>query len=784
MDELASLQIKIDSIEAQLADKRLSALEKTSARTEKATTGLMNVMGRLAAPILAVASASAGLSKLINVTREFEVLNAQLVTATGSAENAATAMQAIQDFASNTPYDLQQVTTAFTKLVNLGLTPSERALTSYGDTASAMGKDLDQLIEAVADAATGEFERLKEFGIRASSEGENVSFTFRGITTTVKKEAGAIEEYLTQLGENNFAGAMAERMQTLDGALSNLGDQWDLVFKNISEQGIGEAATDGIREAISALEDFNAYLASGEFEIRMGAIKQLFRGLGEDADEGLNQVTELFGESASDWLEAINDFARDYTRMWAFLPVNARAYIGSAAEYIRYFVEQAKIIAPQMVDEFVLAYKEIYETALVYGKAAADAINPFSDGSFDLETELAKATASITSQQEELKKSNQERSTALQETRDANIKAIFDERDADIAAFDARIEAAEVARKSYEAAQKARSQAGGDRLEGFGVGADTSDEDSKPSTGTEKEFEKLIKGLQTEEESIAESYRRRRQIILDNTEENARARADLLEKLNEQLREDTLVNDGVTDYDSQLNALNEFYERRKEMILELTELTEEERTELEEELEAERLARLEEMELARQAVILKGTSDILGSAAELTKTFAGEQSGVYKALFAASKAFAVAESIVKITQGIASAAALPFPANLPAMATVAASTMGLVSTIQGTQLNFAGAYDEGGNIPLGSYGIVGEYGPEIVKGPANVTSREDTMKMLQSANEPRANAVQNYYNNFAPTIQADRNGFVRPESIKQVEAAAFRGYQRAHRSVA
>ncbi|PSW53066.1 hypothetical protein C0W50_19855, partial [Photobacterium leiognathi subsp. mandapamensis] len=70
----------------------------------------------------------------------------------------------------------------------------------------------------------------------------------------------------------------------------------------------------------------------------------------------------------------------------------------------------------------------------------------------------------------------------------------------------------------------------------------------------------------------------------------------------------------------------------------------------------------------------------------IAKTFAGKQSGIYKAMFAASKAFAIAESIIKIQQGIANAASLPFPANIPAMATVAASTMSIVSTISGTEM--------------------------------------------------------------------------------------------------
>ncbi|MEG2469501.1 MAG: phage tail tape measure protein [Comamonas sp.] len=39
---------------------------------------------------------------------------------------------------------------------------------------------------------------------------------------------------------------------------------------------------------------------------------------------------------------------------------------------------------------------------------------------------------------------------------------------------------------------------------------------------------------------------------------------------------------------------------------------------------------------------------------------------------------------------------------------------------------FAGMYDSGGAIPRGQFGIVGENGPEIVNGPANVTSRTRT----------------------------------------------------------
>ncbi|HCG9047903.1 TPA: hypothetical protein NJ686_004584 [Vibrio parahaemolyticus] len=89
---------------------------------------------------------------------------------------------------------------------------------------------------------------------------------------------------------------------------------------------------------------------------------------------------------------------------------------------------------------------------------------------------------------------------------------------------------------------------------------------------------------------------------------------------------------------------------------------------------------------AAQAAQLHNYSELFGSMSDVAGAFAGEQSGIFKAMFAASKAFSIAESIIKIQQGIANAAALPFPANIGAMATVASTTAGIVNTIKGTNL--------------------------------------------------------------------------------------------------
>lgn len=88
---------------------------------------------------------------------------------------------------------------------------------------------------------------------------------------------------------------------------------------------------------------------------------------------------------------------------------------------------------------------------------------------------------------------------------------------------------------------------------------------------------------------------------------------------------------------------------------------------------------------------------------------------------AAATAWAPAAALASLATSGANAA--------PAMAGMSAASI-MSSAIAATS-KFAGAFDLGGEIPTGQWGIVGEYGPEIIQGPANVTSRVDTAKMLQ-----------------------------------------------------
>lgn len=118
------------------------------------------------------------------------------------------------------------------------------------------------------------------------------------------------------------------------------------------------------------------------------------------------------------------------------------------------------------------------------------------------------------------------------------------------------------------------------------------------------------------------------------------------------------------------------------------------------------------IESQKNEIITSATQTMIDSGLQILSTGFGEQSGIYKAAFAASKAFAIAQSLVSIQQGIAMAAANPFPYNIAAMASVAAATASIVSNIAavadvgfsaGGFTGLGGKYQPAGIVHKGEY---------------------------------------------------------------------------------
>lgn len=257
-DMTLSIRIRADGSAAvtglKQVDQALDETGRSARRAGDGFSGLRTAMGQAAVAFAGVETLRAMVQAFKETNIEAGRLRASLETVAGTQAAASAAWQRLEGFAKSTPYSLAQSVEAFTKLIALGLDPSEQALRSYGNTASAMGKDLMQMIEAVADASTGEFERLKEFGIKASAQGEQVQLTFRGVTTTLAKDAGAITGYLKDIGETQFAGAMERQAKTLGGAFSNLEDAVAAFWRAVGDAGATNAAINALQRVTGILE--------------------------------------------------------------------------------------------------------------------------------------------------------------------------------------------------------------------------------------------------------------------------------------------------------------------------------------------------------------------------------------------------------------------------------------------------------------------------------------------------------------------------------------------------
>lgn len=256
----------------------INADRKTD-QTKAKVQGLSGAVGHLKSALAGVSIAFLG-REIITTLADFERFEAVLTNTLGSNSAAKKAMEGIVDFAARTPFAVDQLTDSYVKLANQGLVPTEKQMTSLGDLAASTGKDFAQLTEALIDGQVGEFERLKEFGIRASKQGDKVKFTFKGVQTQVDFTEKAMQGYILGLGEvAGVSGAMAAISKTTGGQISNLGDSVTQLMLNLGTK-LKPTITAVIGALSSLVENIGSFinwLADGStgatlFTIAIGAL--------------------------------------------------------------------------------------------------------------------------------------------------------------------------------------------------------------------------------------------------------------------------------------------------------------------------------------------------------------------------------------------------------------------------------------------------------------------------------------------------------------------------------
>lgn len=316
---LAHEQRRLESLKAW---QELDAGGRASAALGRIGSGLASVgkAAVLAAGAVGVAGAGAVVAftkSAIEATSKLETMQTSLETLEGSPDKARKSLDWITKFAAETPYRLEEVGDAYTRLRSYGIDPTNGSLRTLGDTAGSLGKPIMAAVEALADAVTGENERLKEFGIRASVAGNKITYFYKNAAgEDVKKSVSktsqtVIAQTLQAIWNEKYAGGMAKQSRTWTGLMSTLEDQWMLFQVRVMRSSV----FDQLKDRLTKVADTVATWAED------GTLDRWAARIGEAYTYAFDKIGEGFNWLRSHWPEIKATMAEAWSETQKFAKV-------------------------------------------------------------------------------------------------------------------------------------------------------------------------------------------------------------------------------------------------------------------------------------------------------------------------------------------------------------------------------------------------------------------------------------------------------------------------------
>lgn len=753
------------------------------------------ISGAFGGPTTLIETAVAGISKVTEVTKQFETLQARIETISTSSAHAKTLFANINDIAEQTPHGLDQTTNSFIAMANNGLTPTKAAMTAYGDIASTLGLTLEEVSNSVIDttsnSAVVQQNAFAALGVTAEKNGEVLSLSFNGVKTTIQNDSASIQTYLTQLSQNNFAGAMAKEMDTLGGKMTRLGSEWDELFLNVSNAGIGDLMKDSLTDATEALDDLNSKLASGEVDAYFSAIGDKFsRVIGTDLTRGIESVSSLLASNFKDWGGDTTKIVDFIGTAFLNMPENLRASVELMVVEFASLVQYGSIYLDYLKDTLAIGVKRISSKLSIGVSEMLNALNPMADD-INFDEKRAKATQVLDQRQESADSRLSKSLNINKRVKEQSVSEVFARRESNIdkssKAFEAAANVGVGYKKTTEKRQKEYDSANNNKQLGLKspIGPSHSEIENGVAESQEKQTQIVLKACQERNKKVAELEQQRTESLLQQSTGFLNQLAGLGSLLNADITSPEQVADIASmtreTYDSGAALYDSFFqegegegselsteeeaaieEERNSEKLAVTQEFLEQQTAIQEEKDAEKLAatqnfleqqtevevaqakvkseRVAQIEQNEQSSRLSQASDFFGGVANVAKVFGGKQSK-------AAKAAAIAQTTIKTyesaTNAYSSLASIPYVGPALGIAAAAAAVSAGMANVQAIKsTNYAGAYDHGGLIPAGKIGLVGEYGPELISGPVNVTSRRTTAG-LSASNSNTEPAPQN-----------------------------------------
>lgn len=379
---------KLNSIERSLnpLKGKVGKVEKAFNDVDKSVKNVDKSSGRLKKTFGLLAGAAAGIgigrlaSDAIGTFTEYERLNVQLETYLGSQKAANDEMARLQDLANSLPQDLADITKSFVTLTRVGIDTSNDSITALSNVATANAKDFDQLAEALADSLTGEFERLKEFGVKVGKENDKFVADFGKGNVQVFNSAKEVTDAVIAMGMEGgrFGDAAKINADTVSQSFSNLKGA---VFE--AQVAFGEGAKGGLKafaEALTVLVRDNKDLISGLGEGLgnvLAALPDAFMAIKKVMDDlapvfrviGViaNEVVIPLGKLAFETLVGLATAIAPIAEKW--IPTLSDAFVGIAStiagvvtaafEGIKATIETVMSFIQGAVDTAMAAYNTI-----------------------------------------------------------------------------------------------------------------------------------------------------------------------------------------------------------------------------------------------------------------------------------------------------------------------------------------------------------------------------------------------------------------------------------------
>lgn len=752
-------------------EKYTKSLNTLKTQSASCANSIKNSFKGMAAGLAGAFSAVASFNKIVNSLKDYESKVSSLSAITGNIEDAKLLFNDLNNLSRKIPQQFDDITAAAVNLNKSGIVPTEENIKALSAIAVGTNNTLASVSQVVTSAALGQVKALKQLGIVAKATGDQIEVSYKGQKSVIDNTSESIMKYISDISKNNFAETLNYQMRGMTGATKNLSDAWGDMWTAIATGDVGHEIADSIYTASRALDSFTAWLKSAEVQQALGGIVRAFKGAFSTIANGLSNLWQPFSDFFSNlsdagektckaeigYFEGWFDFVRlglgDITAQLDTWYKQLQAYAERAGSIIAQTVHGTTYEVMNRADMSVKMLAKIKElglenTALVKksGKVDLSAILQLPKGHPLLDYYMAERKR-VTDANKQMKDAElasedafQKQLADIEKKNDAERKKAYDD------LIQTRI--------NLQNSLKTKSLNYNDIFKMSGSGTSGSTAASSAARKLAEETDKARKAY----ENLTAEIQRMKFNALDAIEQENSTYADRMTVLKTALEQSAITQEQYRATETELtqlhlDKLSELYsehykeeaEKRNQALQEIKQQEEDwnsNSTVLDQ--FSEKIAKynlnwanlisgdFSKAKLTGTQIVGvysqagKAISDYFGSVAQGFE----KNSGIYKGLFALQKGFAVASSMISMYQGAMNAMAAPYPANLIAWAQVIGQGLQIIGQLK--SVNCSGAYDKGGYIPSGAVGLVGEIGPELVRGPATVTGRKDTEDLMKN----------------------------------------------------